>query len=74
MLTEIGVKTAKAEDKQYKLYDKKGLYLIVTPGGGKYWRFDYTFQGRRKTISLGVYPEVTLKEARVKRGMNAGDS
>ena len=67
MLTEIGVKSAKAGDKQYKLYDEKGLYLIVKPNGGKYWRFDYVFQGRRKTISLGVYPEVSLKEARQRR-------
>lgn len=67
MLTEVGVKSAKAGDKQYKLYDEKGLYLIVNPKGGKYWRFDYVFQGRRKTISLGVYPEVSLKEARQRR-------
>jgi len=67
MLTEISSKTAKAGDKQYKLYDEKGLYLIVTSRGGKYWRFDYVFQGRRKTISLGVYPEVSLKEARQRR-------
>jgi len=67
MLTEVKIKSAKPKEKPYKLFDEKGLYLIVTPIGSKYWRFDYRFNGKRKTISLGTYPEVSLKQARQKR-------
>jgi integrase len=62
-LTAQRVKTAKPESKQYKLSDEGGLYLLVNKVG-KYWRYDYRFLGKRKTMSLGVYPEVTLKDAR----------
>jgi hypothetical protein len=50
-------------DKPYKLYDTKGLYLEVDPSGGKYWRFKYKFP-KEKRISLGVYPEMSLADAR----------
>lgn len=66
-LTDTEVRNAKPKERPYKLYDEKGLYLIVTPKGGKWWRFNYRFQGKQKTLSLGTYPEVTLKEAREKR-------
>jgi len=66
-LTELSIKHARPKEKPYKIYDEKGLYLIVTPNGGKWWRLDYMFKGKRKTISLGIYPEVSLKEARLKR-------
>lgn len=66
-LTDTEVRNAKPKEKPYKIYDEKGLYLIVTPRGGKWWRLNYRFQGKQKTISLGTYPEVTLKEAREKR-------
>jgi integrase len=66
-LTELNIKTAKAQIKPYKLYDEKGLFLIVTPKGGRYWRFKYIHDGVEKLISLGVYPDVTLKDARAKR-------
>jgi len=66
-LTEPSIKTAKAQSKPYKLYDEKGLFLIVTPKGGRWWRFKYIHDGVEKLISLGVYPDVTLKDARAKR-------
>jgi hypothetical protein len=44
----------------YKLYDEKGLFLQVTPNGGKWWRFKYQFDGKEKLLSLGTYPEVPL--------------
>lgn len=67
MLKEITIRTSKPREKSYKIYDEKGLYLLVLPDGKKYWRFDYRFANKRNTISLGVYPEVSLKEAREKR-------
>ncbi|MCO4794286.1 MAG: tyrosine-type recombinase/integrase [Bacteriovoracaceae bacterium] len=74
-LTNIKVKSAKPgikpdgtpTDKRYKLTDGKGLYLEVAPKGGKWWRFKYRFAGKEKRLSLGVYPEISLKEARDRR-------
>lgn len=63
-LTATQVKHAKPTEKQYKLSDGDGLYLLVHPNGSKYWRFDFRFAGKRKTLALGVYPEVSLLEAR----------
>ena len=51
----------------YKLYDSEGLYLQVTPTGGKWWRLKYRFGGKEKLLSLGTYPEVSLSEARDRR-------
>ncbi len=65
-LSEIKLKNLKPLTRQYKIYDGQGLYVIVTPQGRKYFRYDYKFQGKRKTISLGVYPAVSLKQARTK--------
>ena len=65
-LTNIEVRNAKSRGKPHKLADEKGLYLLVNQTG-KYWRFDYRFAGKRKTLAIGVYPEVTLAEARDKR-------
>jgi len=59
-----GVKTSKA----YKIADGGGLYLEVTIKGAKYWRLRYRFNGKQKLLSIGVYPEISLKIARVKRG------
>ena len=64
LLTATQVKNAKPGDKAYKLSDGGGLYLLVTAKGARYWRFDYRYGGKRKTLALGVYPEVSLKEAR----------
>jgi integrase len=66
-LTDTAIRQAKPRAKQYKLSDGKGLYLLVTVKGHKWWRFNYRFNGKRKTLSMGVYPDVTLKQARVRR-------
>ena len=65
-LSDINIKNAKALDKPYKLPDGNGMYLLVHPNGGKYFRLDYRFDGKRKTLSLGIYPDVPLKMARDK--------
>lgn len=68
MLTALKVKNATAKQKLYRLYDSHGLYLQVNPSGGKYWRYKYYVgagtQRKEKTLSIGVYPEVTLMQAR----------
>ena len=66
-LTDIQCKNADPKDKAYKLYDQKGLYLEVSRAGGKYWRFKYRFLGKEKRLALGVYPKVSLSQARVSR-------
>ena len=66
-LTNLQVKQAQAKEKPHKLSDGKGLYLYVTTKGQKYWRFDYRFGGKRKTLAFGVYPEVSLADARARR-------
>ena len=66
-LTDAKLKTAKPQDKDYKLSDGGGLYLLVTPTGGKLWRMDYRFNDKRKTLYLKTYPEVSLLDARKKR-------
>jgi len=68
-LTAVGIKGAKPKDKAYKLSDGAGLYLFVDKAGRKYWRYNFRFDGKHKTLSLGVYhhePEkgITLKKAR----------
>ncbi len=67
-LTDAQIKHAKSKAKQYKLSDGRGMYLLVKPTGSKLWRFDYRFKGSRKTISLGMYPEISLKSARERLG------
>ena len=52
------------------MYDERGLFLIVTPTGGKWWRFRFTFDGKEKLLSLGTYPDVSLKDARERRDAN----
>lgn len=66
-LTDAAVRNSKAAEKPVKLYDERGLYLEVSPSGGKWWRLKYRFQGKEKRLSLGVYPDVGLKEARDRR-------
>ena len=63
-LSDNSIKNAKPRDKQYKLFDGGGLYLIVTPKGGKWWRLKYRYQGKEKMLALGVYPAISLKDAR----------
>ena len=65
-LTDTAIRAAKPSEKQQKLFDGSGLYLLLFPSGSKVWRFKYHFQGKEKLISLGAYPAVTLKDAREK--------
>ena len=65
-LTEIKVKSLKPEDKIKRYFDGDGMYLEVTPKGGKYWRFKYRFGGKEKRLAIGAYPDVSLKSAREK--------
>lgn len=66
-LTDLDVKRAKAQDKQATLFDGGGLFLLVTPSGGKLWRFKYRFGGKERLLSFGAYPTVTLADARTRR-------
>jgi len=66
-LTDTKVKNAKSTDKETKLFDGGGLFLLLTPGGGKLWHFKYRFGGKEKKLSFGTYPEVSLADARDKR-------
>ena len=63
-LTDIAIKNAKPAAKPTRLFDGGGLYLEISPAGGKWWRLKYRFGGKEKRISLGVYPDVSLKTAR----------
>lgn len=77
-LTARQVSTAKPTDKPYKLSDGGGLYLLVNPNGSRYWRMKYRYAGKEKLLSIGVFPDVTLAEARDKRTearrvLSAGD-
>ena len=66
-LTDTAIRSAKPQNKPIKLSDGGGLYLEVAPSGGKWWRLKYRIDGKEKRISLGVYPAITLKEARQRR-------
>lgn len=66
-LSKAEIKAAQPREKPYKLYRGKGLYTLVTPDDRRWWRFRYRFQGREKTLSLGVFPEVGIAEAEDRR-------
>ena len=66
-LTELSIKQAKPKLKQYKLTDGEGMYLRIYPNGSKYWQLQYWFDSKQKILSFGVWPNVSLKEARDKR-------
>lgn len=66
-LTELEIKKAKPTDKPYKLSDGGGLFLLVHTNGGRYWRMAYRFASKQKTLALGVYPDVSLADARIRR-------
>ncbi|MCK4608322.1 MAG: integrase arm-type DNA-binding domain-containing protein [Gammaproteobacteria bacterium] len=63
-LTDTTIRNAKPKEKPFRLFDGNGLYLEISPKGGKWWRFKYRFNGKEKRLSLGVYPEIGLKDAR----------
>ncbi|NUY03547.1 tyrosine-type recombinase/integrase [Paraburkholderia youngii] len=66
-LTDLAVRNAKPTGKLYRLFDERGMYLEVSATGGKWWRFKYRFGGKEKRLSLGVYPDIGLKDARERR-------
>lgn len=66
-LTALEVSKSKATDKAQRLSDGGNMYLLIQPNGAKYWRMDYRFSGKRNTLALGVYPNVSLAEARDRR-------
>lgn len=63
-LTDVAIRRIKPKSKPYKLYDGGGLFLWVQPNGGKWWRYEYRFLGKRKLLALGTYPETSLADAR----------
>lgn len=66
-LSDAKVRSAKSRSKPYKMSDGEGLFLMVAPTGGKYWRFKYHYAGKEKLLALGVYPDVSLSDARERR-------
>jgi hypothetical protein len=66
-LTNTAIRNANPGNKTKKLFDGGGLYLEVAPSGGKWWRLKFRYAGKEKRLSLGVYPDVSLKEARERR-------
>jgi integrase len=66
-LTDRKILNARSKDKQYKIFDGKGLFVLIHPNGSKYFRWEYKFEEKRKTLALGVYPQTTLKCARHER-------
>lgn len=67
ILTDTTIKSSKAKDKDYKLSDNRGLFLLVTKTGGKHWKLNYLFDDKEQKLSLGKYPEITLVQARALR-------
>ncbi len=67
MLTEAEIRAAKPKEKAYKLFDERGLFMLVTPAGGRLWRVRYWMAGVEKLLALGAYPEIPLKRARERR-------
>ena len=66
-LTAVQVEKAKPGDKPRKMFDERGLYLLIQPNGGRWWRFRYRFAGKELLMSLGTYPDVSLARARKRR-------
>ena len=66
-ITDTSIRNTKPAAKQQKLFDGGGLYLLITPTGGKWWRLKYRYGGREKLLSLGTYPDISLKDARLRR-------
>jgi len=67
MLTSTAIRAAKPTEKPHKLSDGGGLYLLVNPNGSQWWRLKYRFEGKEKLLSLGVYPHISLQQARSQR-------
>jgi integrase len=67
LLSDAKIRRAKASEKPVKLFDGQGLFLLVTPQGGRYWRFKYRVEGKERLLALGTYPEISLAVARQRR-------
>ncbi len=67
MITAAKIAKIPSKDKPYKVADEHGLYLYITPSGGKLWRYGYRYGGKKKTLAIGVYPGISLADARDKR-------
>jgi hypothetical protein len=67
MLTIKAINALKPREKPYKVFDAKGLYLLVNKNGSRYWRFKYRFDNKERVLALGVFPDTGLKAARKKR-------
>ena len=68
-LTDVKIAKAKPQKKPQTMFDGGGLYLLITPTGGKLWRFKYRFEGKEKLLALGAYPEISLADARERRAI-----
>ena len=66
-LTNTTIRSVKPARKRVKLFDERGLYLEISPSGGKWWRLKYRYESKEKRLSLGVFPDVSLKDARDRR-------
>lgn len=66
-LTETKIKSAKSKEKVYRLTDGQGLTLAIFPNGSKSWQLRYRFNNKENTYSIGLYPLITLQQARAKR-------
>jgi hypothetical protein len=66
-LTDIALVNAEPGAKPYKMADGKGMFILVSPAGGKWWRLKYRFGGKEKQLTLGVYPDVSIADARIRR-------
>lgn len=64
MLTDLAIRSLKPREKAYKVADRDGMYLVISPMGNRTFRFDYRFNGRRETLTIGRYPELSLTQAR----------
>jgi len=67
VLNEAKIRGARPQERAYKLFDERGLFMLITPTGGRLWRFRYRLGGVEKLLALGAYPDITLKRAREKR-------
>src|SRR3977135_4498126 len=67
VLNEVRIRATRPKDRAYKLFDERGLFMLVTPSGGRLWRFRYRMGGVEKLLTLGAYPDVSLKRARATR-------
>lgn len=68
-LTDLQLRNLVTRDRQYKVSDGNSLYVLVSPSGSRAWRWKYLFGGRQKELALGLYPQVTLAEARAARDL-----